>query len=66
MNEKKNLVQCVRYRLYIRKYGDSRTAEMRDENTFDTVSKLVAKYGKWLDEHAFSHDWRIQKEFYWK
>lgn len=65
MNEKKQVVQRVRYRLYIRKYGDSRRQAFRDENAFNTVTELFAKYGKWLDDHAMTHEWRVQKEFYW-
>lgn len=65
MNEKKQVVQRVRYRLYIRKYGDSRRQVFRDENAFDTVTELFAKYSKWLDDHAMTHEWRVNKEFYW-
>ena len=65
MNEKKQVVQRVRYRLYIRKYGDSRRQEFRDEHTFDTIVELINEYGKWLDDHAMTHDWDIRKEFYW-
>lgn len=65
MNEKKQVVQRVRYRLYIRKYGDSRRQTYMDKKTFDTVVELFAEYGEWLDSHAMTHEWRVQKEFYW-